>query len=161
MGNRGRDSVSPRKNPYPSHSDSQLGGITKEQIFSLRDKGFELHTNPQVLHRKYEPSKDLALKINREYVQENYRASGNRKYTLKGLTHKFTVPENQCKNNRLESPWTISERDILINLEATAGEAGTSQDTSQGLSHWQEPFMRFQSTLLISALAGAILEFST
>lgn len=39
-GRRGRDMVSTRKNPHPSHNKPQWGGVTKVRIFSLRYEGF-------------------------------------------------------------------------------------------------------------------------
>ena len=52
------------------------------------------------------------------------------------------------------------EGDLLTNLEASAQEVGTSWNAPWSLRHWGEPFVQFQATLLISALAGTILEIS-
>ena len=43
MGTRDKDMFLPRKKAHPSHSDPQLGVITKVQIVSLGSEGFELH----------------------------------------------------------------------------------------------------------------------
>lgn len=128
----------------------------------MRSKGFKLqirHPNPQILHKKDKSLKCLPLKINREYIQESYRVSTNRKFILKGLIHRLTQPENQCKIFRVKSTWTTGEENKLTN-EASARDVGTSWDASWGLNHCWEPFMWFSGTWLILDLAGIILEIS-
>ena len=128
----------------------------------MRSKGFRLqirHPNPQILHKKDKPLKRLPLKINREYIQERYRDSTNRKFILKGLIHRLTQPENHCKIFGVKSTWTTGEENKLTN-ETSASDVGTSWDASWGLNHCWEPFMWFSGTLLILDLAGIILEIS-
>ena len=62
--------------------------------------------------------------------------AGNRKPALKGLTHRLTQPENQCKNTILKITWTIGEGDPFTNLEVHTKEKGNSQDVFWKLRHW-------------------------
>ena len=115
----------------------------------MRSKGFKLqirHPNPYILHKKDKPLKRLPLKINREYIQESYRVSTNRKFILKGLIHRLTQPENQCKIFRVKSTWTTGEENKLTN-EASARDVGTSWDASWGLNHGWEPFMWYLANI--------------
>ena len=49
----------------------QVGEITEKDIFPrVRDSGSTGHSNPEILHRKVEPPKYLALKTNKAHVQE-------------------------------------------------------------------------------------------
>ena len=149
--------------PHPSHSNPQLGEITKVQIFSLSCEGFRFHVshcNPQILCRRDKPLKYLTLKTNGNYVQENYRTRGSGKLSLNASVVKLTQPQNQCKNTRLKSTWTTGEVDPFINFEASAREAKPTWGASQVQRHRQEPLLQFQAALLIQVLAGSILKYS-
>lgn len=59
-----------------------------------------------------EPSRCLALKTNRAYVQQTQTAVGN--LALKGLVHRLARPRTQCKNSRLKTAqtWTSLESSV-------------------------------------------------
>ena len=114
------------------------------------------HPKSWILHVRDEPPKHLALKTNEEYTP-NYRTAENGKLAFKGLTRRFTQPENQHKNAGLKSARTIGEWDPSTNLKASAG---TIFDAPWELRNRREPILQFQATLLIPVPVGVILEFS-
>ena len=75
-GGGGRDTVLLRENPHPCLGASWTGVISTVQSFSWRSRVFELHIRhpgPYIQHKREETLKQLALKINRECTQGNYR----------------------------------------------------------------------------------------
>ena len=67
--------------------------------------------------------------------QEKHRNVGNRDPTLKGLACKPTLPETQCRSDRLKTYYSINEGDPLTNFKAVA--AGTlSRDGSTARQHF-------------------------
>uniref|UniRef100_A0A8D1UCF3 KATNIP domain-containing protein n=1 Tax=Sus scrofa TaxID=9823 RepID=A0A8D1UCF3_PIG len=79
----------------------------------------------------------------------------NGKIPFKGLAHRLTQPENQHKSTVLKSTWTTCEGDPPTNLEASAGEAGTSWNAP-----W-EPVLQSQATLLTPEHFGDTILFTT
>ena len=149
--------ISLRKKPHPNHDILQMRGLHRYHYFlwGLRNLSIR-HPNPWILHMRDEPPKHLALKTNEEYTP-NYGTAENGKLVFKGLTHRFTQPENQHKNTGLKLAWTISEWDPHINLQASAGPI---LHAPWELRNWREPVLQFQATLLIPVPMGVILEFS-
>lgn len=134
-----------------------MGGLHGYHYFlwGLRNLNIR-HPNSWILHMRDEPPQHLALKTNEGYTP-NCRTAENGKLAFKGLTHRFTQPENQHKNAGLKSAWTIGEWDPSTNLKASAG---TILDAPWELRNQREPFLQFQATLLIPVPVGVILEFS-
>lgn len=129
--------------PQPRVMEFQSGGALAIRKFSIKSKRFELqtrHANTQILHRRDEPLKYLALKTNQEYIQENYRPVAKEKPTLKGLAHRLTRPGNECKSSRQKSSQIIRKGDPFTNLEClpdrqeAAGPLPKHQDS--GVSHF-------------------------
>lgn len=118
MDRRGREMAFPREKPHPSHSDPQSGGFTKVRLSALRREILAPHqaAQPPDPPRGDEPPKHLALKNNKDYVQETCGHAGNGKPTPKGLTHRLTVPPNQGRTSRLKSSWTTGEGDAITKL---------------------------------------------
>lgn len=69
-GGRGSD-TSPNEGPHPMLRDSHLGGISKVENFSLMSEGLVFHVkHPKlsILHKADEPTKQLTLKTNGDYI---------------------------------------------------------------------------------------------
>lgn len=69
-GGRGRD-TSPNEGLHPTLRDSHPGGISKAENLSLMSKGLVFHiehTKPSILHKTDEPTKQLTLKTNGDYI---------------------------------------------------------------------------------------------
>lgn len=131
--------------------------------FSLRFKGFKCHiTHPRPwnLHKKDEPPKCLALKTSRACVWENQTALENQASAFKGLMHRLTHSESQCRGSSLKSAWDICEGDTLTNRGAYAGGTGVCCNSLWGWGHWRMPFFCSPSTLLLQEWCAPLLVLS-
>lgn len=114
-GRRGRDMVSPRgKKKTPQQQWSTIGKGYKGMDLLPEERGiWAPHQVPQPLslaQERYAPkTPGIVHQTDREYAQKNYRTAGNGKSALKNLVHRLTQPENQHKNIRLNSAWTVGE----------------------------------------------------
>lgn len=61
------------------------------------------HPNSWNLHQRYEPTKHLALKTNKAYIQDTQKPVGNGKSALKGLMLRFIYPTTQDKSKSLKA----------------------------------------------------------
>lgn len=149
--------ISLRTKMHPSQDSLQMRGLHRYRYFlwGLRNLSIR-HPDSWILHMRDEPPKHLALKTNEEYTP-HYGNAENGKLAFKGLTHRFTQPENQHKNAGLKSAWAIREWDPHINLKASAGPI---LDAPWELRNRREPSLQFQATLLVPVPVGVILEFS-
>lgn len=57
-------------------------------------------------------------------------------------------PQTKHKDTRLKRTWTVDKGHLLSNPETSAREVETRLNDPWRLTHWQEPFLQSQATLL-------------
>ena len=130
---------------HPSCDILHQRGSQRYQSFPWGTRGLSCASQTLDPAQERWTPKQLALKTNGNYVQENYRTRGSGKLSLNASVVKLIQPQNQHKNTRLQSTWTTgpSGVDPFINLEASAREAKPIWDASQIQRHWHEPLLQF------------------
>ena len=127
---RGRGMVLPKDththtHTHPSCDILHQRGSQRYQSFPWGTRGLSCASQTLDPAQERWTPKQLALKTNGNYVQENYRTRGSGKLSLNASVVKLIQPQNQHKNTRLQSTWTTgpSGVDPFINLEASTREA--------------------------------------
>lgn len=109
------------------------------------------HLNPWDLYQKEMPPKHLTLKTNGAYIQENYRAVGNKDFTLTELECWPTCPRTQREAMVWKEPRLyVKETHLLILKHLQEGE-NNCWDSLQGWKCWWVPFFPSHSILLAPA----------